>query len=247
MKLTKHDINELKRLQPELTITDSTISGCFYLSASLEKKSRGRGVKLACYPWHFQGTNNLKQINDHFYIDVTLDDNLYPNKVLETSGKLSSWKGAILPEYWHVNSDSSLCLGIETDIKEKQQNSESFATFINEILTEYFYYICHVNKFGNEPWEAYRHGLFAALEKASEGIDENAMFITCILTSDDDVWGAKKEWGILLNKTKVSTIKYKSNCPFCQKSTLARNCKHHKKQIKGYNKIFQYLSTPPSK
>lgn len=246
MRITEQDIDDLKILQPELTITGSTISGCFYVSASLEKKSRGRGVKVAFYPWNFQETNNIKQINDHFYIDVTLDENLYPNRVFETSGKLLSWKGDILSEYWHVNSDNSLCLGVEEDIKEKQQNSDSFASFINEILTEYFYYICHVKKFGTEPWKAYRHGLFAALEKASEGIDKNFEIIFDILASYDEIWGAKKEWIILLNKTKASKIKYKSNCPFCHKSRLVKDCKSHKEQIKGYNEIIQYLSLIPS-
>lgn len=246
MKITKHDIDKLKLLQPELTIIGSTISGCFYVSASLEKKSRGRGVKVAFHPWNFKETDNIKQINDHFYIDVRLDENLYPNRVFETSEKLFLWKGCILSEYWHVNSDNSLCLGVEADIKQKQQNSESFANFINEILTEYFYYICYVKEFGHEPWEAYRHGLFAALEKANEGVDENCKCIVDILTSDDEIWGAKKEWGVLVNKTKRSKIKYKSNCPFCQKIMLVRNCNFHKKQIKGYNKIIQYLPTLPS-
>jgi hypothetical protein len=243
LKITNHDIDELKLLQPELTVTGNTISGCFYLSASLKSKSKGRGKKVASHQWNVQGTNNPKHINDRFYIDITLDENLYPNTVIDLSGKLLSWKDSILPELWHINSDNTLCLGIESDIKKKYQNSTSFANFINEVLTEYFYYMCYVKQFGNEPWEAYRHGLFAALEKASEGIDKNgSAFITNILTTDGGIWGAKKEWGKLLEKTKVSKLKHNSNCPFCQKPTLVKGCKFHKKQIKGYNQILQYLS-----
>lgn len=246
MKITNQNIDELKLLQPELTIIGNTISGCFYLSASLESKTKGRGKKVACYPWNAQGANNPRHINDHFYIDVVLDENLYPSRVIETSEKLLSWKGDILSEYWHVNSDNTLCMGIESDIKQKQKNSKSFANFINELLTEYFYYICYVKQFGNEPWEAYRHGLFYALEKASEDINENASLILKILKSDAAVWGGGKEWISLLKKTKALEIKHNSNCPFCQKYTLVRNCNFHKKQIKGYNKIIQYQSKKPS-
>lgn len=243
MKITNHDIDELKLLQPELTVTGNKISGCFYLSASLKSKSRGRGKKLASHQWNVQGTNNPKHINDHFYIDITLDKHLYPKTVIELSGKLLSWKDSILPEFWHINSDNTLCLGIEGDIKQKQQNSTSFAKFINEVLTEYFYYMCYVKLFSNEPWEAYRHGLFAALEEAAEGIDENnCVFIASILTNGG-IWGAKKEWGELLNKTKASKLKHNSNCPFCQKPTLVIDCNFHKKQIKGYNKTLQFISS----
>jgi len=248
LKPTEGDIYALKLLQPELTTIGSRISGCFFLSACLENKAKGRGKRVACHAWNAEKKNNPKHISERFYINILLDESLYPSKTNETSGKLLSWKGDILSEYWHFNSDETLCLGIESDIKLKQKNSNSFASFINELLTEYFYYMCYVKKFGSEPWEAYRHGLFAALEKASEGIDENnSEFIFYPLTRDVDIWGGKKEWNTLLNKMKCLEIKHNNNCPFCQRPTLVSRCSSHKKQIKGYNKILRYLSSQRSK
>ncbi|KAF3980717.1 MAG: hypothetical protein HFP76_00645 [Methylococcales symbiont of Iophon sp. n. MRB-2018] len=248
MKPTKDDIDGLKLLQPELTTIGNRISGCFFLSACLENKTKGRGKKLACHSWNTERKKNPKHINKHFHINILLDESLYPSKVNETSEKLLSWKSDIPSEYWHINSDNTLCLSIESDIKLKQQNSKSFACFINELLTEYFYYMCYVKKFGNEPWEAYRHGLFAALDKASEGINEsNSESIFNTLTSDIDIWGGKKKWNTLLNKMKCLGIKHNNNCPFCQRPTLVSRCNSHKKQIKGYNKILRYLSNQGSK
>lgn len=243
MNITIDDFNELKILQPELNIIENVISGCFYVNACLENKSKGRGKKIALYSWNAPKTKNPKHINDCFYVDITLDENMYPHRIIETSGKLSSWEEHILPEFWHINSDDTLCLGIKSDIEQKQLNCNSYAIFINQLLTEYFYYMCYVKDFGNEPWEAYRHGLFAALEKANEDIERNWEEIEKILITNNKIWGAEDEWKALLNKTEALEVKYNHNCPFCQMPTLVKKCKTHKKQTKGYNKIIQYISS----
>lgn len=247
MNIRNNVLDELKLLQPELNVIGNVISGCFYVNACLENKTKGRGKKIALYSWNTATTRNKKHIKNFFYVDIILDESMYPQQTFETSEKLLAWKNLIPSEFWHINSDNTLCLGIKSDIEQKLQNANSFATFINQLLTEYFYYMCYVKDFHSEPWEAYRHGLFSALELANESIERNAESICMILTSDNGIWGAKDEWTALLKKTKTSAVKYKHDCHFCKVPTLVRDCKAHKKQTKGYNKIIQHLSSFQSK
>ncbi len=236
MTLSKADIVELKELQPELVVIGNKISGCFYLSATLVKKSKNRGKKLSHYAWNYEdkGADN-KYIHDYFYIEIVLNDDLYPIQAFETSGKILSWKEKIPEEYWHINSDDSLCLGEKPDILERQKQY-SFAQFINILLMQYFYYMYYVKKYSREPWIAYRHGLFAMLETAynSKNIKENLEFLNKIYKY------CKDEWDGLLVKTHTRKIEKNDPCPFCKCNKLAKNCTTHKKQIKGYNNLISF-------
>lgn len=233
MNLSKTNVKELKTLQPELAVIGNKISGCFYLSASLENKSKNRGCKLNYYSWNSK-SNNDKHICDHFYIDIILNENLYPDRVFSTG--ISFNENKIPEEYWHVNPDNSLCLGEQLDILEMQKQY-SFAQFINILLMQYFYYMAYVKKYLREPWKTYRHGLFAMLEIAysSKNIGNDLKLLNKYMEC------CKKEWGKLLNKTKKEKINNRDNCPFCKNKKLAKNCKTHRKQIKGYNNLSPFI------
>lgn len=231
MKLSKTDIYELKALQPRLAIVGNQISGFFYLSASLENKSKNRGKKVNCHPWNCESKNS-KHISDCFDIDIILDKKLYPERAF--SGKILSWKEKIPEEYYHVNGDNSLCLGEAPDIKTLQKQY-SFAKFINMLLMQYFYYMHHTKTYQKEPYEAYRHGLFAALNLAYEDVKSNDKLISKHLNY------GKPEFEKILKKTGEVEIKKTHNCPFCTHKILVKNCNRHRKQIKGYNKLMPYL------
>lgn len=232
MNLLKTDISELKKLQPELTIIDNKISGCFYLSALLIKGSKNKSNILKYYPWNCE-SSDAKYIGDNFDIDITMTEDLYP--ITTMSKKILSWKNNIPKEYWHVNTDDSLCLGRKRDILEMQKKY-SFADFINKSLMQYFYCMCYVKKHKKEPWEADKHGLSAVLENVY-----NSKNIRDLDTRYKGIWQCKEEWYSLLNKTKKLKIRNRDDCPFCPVKKLSRNCTEHKKQIKGYNKLFYKL------
>ena len=228
MILSKTNVKELKEFQPELVIIENKISGYFYLSASLEKKSKNRGKKVNCYLWNDK-VDSINYIFDDFDVNITIDEFLYPVTVY--SEKILSWKDKIPEEYWHVNPNKSLCLGERADIVEMQAKYP-FANFINILLMQYFYYMCYIKKRGIEPWQAYRHGLFRVLETAynSNKIGESLKLLK---------YCNKKEIEALLNKTHKRKIEKNNTCPFCKNKILAGSCNKHKKQIKGYNNIIK--------
>lgn len=233
MKLTKNDIEKLKKLQPELNIIDNHLSGCFYLSASLKNKSKNRGKKLNIYPWNCDKINDTNYFYDYFYITVILNEHLYPSKTVELKRKVLSWKQDIQSEYWHVNPDDSFCLGSQEDIL-KMQNKDDFANFINTLLNHYFYYMSYTKLKKMEPWIGHRHGVFAALELACIA-PINLELIKPHISYE------KNEWNNLLKKTNKIKIENKDDCPFCLMKKSARNCTRHKKQIKGYNNLISYF------
>jgi hypothetical protein len=53
------------------------------------------------------------------------------------------------PEYWHVNPDNTLCLGVKEQIL-KIQSSKTPAHFINTLLSRYFYYMSYVKLKGSD-------------------------------------------------------------------------------------------------
>lgn len=238
MTLTNDQIIELKKLQPELTVIKNNISGCFYLSALLKKKSKKRGASLEIYPWNHGHTNNPKHIIDQFYIDIKLDEDLSPT-AFETDGRLNQWKKRIPTAFLHVNLDDSLCLGNKKEIIQKIQDGDSYATILNNLLSNYFYYMSHAEKFGYEPWEGHRHGLLASFELASDNLEKNIDSVLNYLN--------REEWTTLLSKTKGAELKHKHQCPFCIKSTQIRHCFSHKKLVRGYNNFLKYLEEQPSK
>ncbi|SMN02564.1 hypothetical protein SPONN_1309 [uncultured Candidatus Thioglobus sp.] len=233
MTLSKTDILELKKIQPELVLIENKISGCFYLSASIENKSKNRGKRINCHSWNYESSNN-KHIHDYFDVNITLNEDSYPIQVF--SKKILSWKDKIPEEYWHVNPDNSLCLGEIPDILEEQKKY-SFEKFINMLLMQYFYYMHYTKGHLKEPWKAYTHSLFYILEVAANSKDVRNDLI--LLNKYIDAY--KEEWNNLLNKTQKQKIKNKHNCPFCHHKKLAKNCNEHKKQIKGYNKLVPFL------
>lgn len=234
--ITKENIDKLKELQPKLTVINNKISGCFYVSASLKKKSKNKKDRIIYFPWNYENKKDSNFISERFYIDITLNEELYPSEVFETNSKLSSWEGKIPDEYWHVNSNGSLCLGEEPDILKMKTESNSFAQFIHQLITQYFYYMCYVKKYyGKEPWKAYRHGLFLALEMAATDCSEFNIknIIKKNITFDINNW--KK----LLKKTNHGKIRNKENCPFCRVAPRkVLNCEKHRKQIQGYNILY---------
>lgn len=229
MKVRKEDISLLKKLQPELKIIGNQLSGCFYLSASLKKKEK----KLDIYQWNSDQVESKNYIHDYFYITITLDDGLYPLKLNELDKKVLLWEKEIQEEYWHINPDDSLCLGSKEDIL-KMKSQYNFASFINILLTHYFYYMSYVRLNQREPWIGHRHGMFAALEIASISVD-NLELIKFHLAYKIT------EWHELLRKTHKYKIENRDDCPFCLTKKMVKNCKLHKKQIKGYNNLLPYI------
>ncbi len=240
MIFSNSDIDELKKLQPKLDVVGHKIFGCFYLSASLNK---GKNKKITTRPHYYENTKKEIYLYDDFYLDITFykDKNHqnYPVAVYETSGKLLSWEKNIPPEYWHVNPDNTLCLGAKEQIL-KMQSSKTTARFINTLLTHYFYYMSYIKLNGFEPWKGHRHGLFFVLEIASKykKIDSNLLDkLNQLIDTDID------NWNKLLNGTEKNKLKGSAICPFCySKNKLVKNCKTHKKQIQGYNNLFDYFS-----
>lgn len=231
MFLSAQDITELGRLQPELSVAGNRILGQFYLSASLKNKSKNRKTKLNIYPWHRDDKSSKNHLTDVFDVDIMFGDDLHIYSVF--SEKILKWKAEIPAEYWHINSDNSLCLGKAAEI-EMMQQQHSFSSFINTILSGYFYHMLFVKIYGKEPWKAHRHGLFAALELSCNDAENDLFSITLPLYFD------RFEWQRLLSKTqgKKIDINGKTQCPFCRKNPLStRRCYPHKKQIKGYNNL----------
>lgn len=231
------DVEKLRNIQPELVAVGDKISGCFYLSASISNKSKGRGAVVVTHPWNFDPENDPKHIREHFYVDIQLDEDCFPT-VYEISGKILNWKSKIPVEYWHVNADDSLCLGSKREISHEKDTAESFADFLNKVLTHYFFYMAYVEKFGNEPWEAHRHSLLAALELSSDGVLENIDWVTRFMNID--------EWKALLEKTKGVELKLKDQCPFCVRTSEVRYCRSHRKLVKGYNNLVLYFKSDAS-
>lgn len=240
MIFSNSDIDELKKLQPKLNVVGNKIFGCFHLSASLNK---GKNKKITILPRYYKNTQKANYLSDCFYLDITFhkDKNHsdYPVVVYETSDKLLSWEKNIPPEYWHVNPDNTLCLGAKEQVL-KMQSLKTPAHFINTLLTHYFYYMSYVKLNGFEPWKGHRHGLFFILEVASKykEIDSNLLDkLNQLIDTDID------NWNKLLNRTEKNKLKGSAICPFCySKNKLVKNCKPHKKQIQGYNNLFDYFS-----
>jgi hypothetical protein len=229
------DIDELKKLQPKLNTVGNRISGCFYLSASL---SKGGNRKITIC----KDAQKANYLSDCFYLDIIFHKDKshqnYPVSVYETSSKLLSWKENIPPEYWHVNPDNTLCLGVKEQIL-KIQSSKTPAHFINTLLSHYFYYMSYVKLKGSEPWKGHYHGLFCILEIASHKEINDKLLRELKLLIDPDI----ENWNKLLNKTEENKLKSSAICPFCYgKKKLVKNCKPHKKQIQGYNNLVDYLS-----
>lgn len=240
MIFSNSDISELKKLQPRFNVVSNKIFGCFSLSASLNK---GRNKKITIYPSYYENTKKEIYLYDDFYLDITFykDKNHqnYPVAVYETSNKILSWEKNMPPEYWHVNPNKTLCLGAKEQIL-KMQSSKTMARFINTLLTHYFYYMSYVKLKGFEPWKSHRHGLFLVLEVASKDkkFDNNLLDeLNQLIDTDRD------NWNKLLNRTGRNKLKGSAICPFCySKNKLVKNCKPHKKQIQGYNNLFDYFS-----
>jgi hypothetical protein len=237
-KITSNDLKELYQLQPNLVVNNNQILGCFNLCASITKPNNPSKTKVVCYTNNLVIKNDKNLIQDSFYINIALDEMLYPTKVCETDNKILSWKNEIPEEYWHINPDNSLCLGERGDIEELQKNY-SFAQFIHIILSEYFYHMSYVKKYKKEPWKGYRHGLFLALE-------------FCYTAKNIENISEYHKSQILKLWKKIEKLKLKPNdkCPFHEKSQykpVVKNCKRHYKHIKGYNNFISSIKNSSQK
>ena len=60
---------------------------------------------------------------------------------------------------WHINHDGSICLGIFPEYQWKD-----VATYVLDKVIPYFYWASYRERYGIEPWKAYRHGCLGLMD-----------------------------------------------------------------------------------
>lgn len=220
--INNEEIKKLKELQPLLKVYDTQIMGIFILSASFNLKSKRFEPLIS-------NKSSSIFLENNFKIEIDIDKSGYPIKTFNTDNKINGWKNNIQPKYWHVNSDNSLCLGINRDIKKLFQELP-YAEFINHLLMCYFYYMSYINNKHKEPWTAYRHDEFYWLDNL-ELLNIYLLPIGIVKSVLQDINGLIK-------------IRNKDICPFCSKTDTKKShkCKEHKARIKNHNNILSIVN-----
>ena len=198
--INKDEIKELKELQPFLNVYRDQIRGIFILSAQYDKKSRrlqyGQSQK-----------SSLSYIKDSFKIQINITENGYPMHIFDVEQKIHGWKKYIPVQYWHVNRDGSLCLGVHEEII-KLFYELPYAKLINHLLTSYFYYMSYVRMKQKEPWDGHRHDRFFWLETQIKAEDElDARLLELCLR------GIMQAMVAPINQ--LQKINNHDTCPFC--------------------------------
>jgi len=132
---------QLKEKYPELE----------YFEEEKIVKISGEIVFLAEY-------NNVP-ITDSYFITITIPKN-YPNSlpsVFEINSKISR-------RFEHFLADGSLCLGVQTEIKEKMKKNPTLLYFVDSFVISYLYSFSYYAKYKQMPYGERAHGLDGIFE-----------------------------------------------------------------------------------
>lgn len=238
-------LSKLRKLQPELVCSKNGVCGCFHLSATRHPDSRNK-MKVLTFQHNCTSHKSYPDfIYEEFYILATwtYKGKYLDLKVLETDGKLNSWKKIIPSKYWHVYNEGFFCLGRDEDLYEIQKLFRKFETYFINIISQFLYHMTYIQRHGVEPWEGDRHDLSRFFEDVSRlnlsNTKERRKVIrhlaSCFL----------KEWEMLMavmlpyaeNKLE---IKDNSPCPFClldEKNQKSGQCIVHEEDIERFNQV----------
>lgn len=133
--------NQLKEKYPNLE----------YFEEEKNTKISGEIVFLAEY-------NNVP-ITDSYFITIIIPEK-YPDSlpsVFEINSKIPK-------RFEHFLTDGSLCLGVQTEIKEKMRKNPTLLYFVDSFVISYLYSFSYYTKYKQMPYGERAHGLDGVFE-----------------------------------------------------------------------------------
>ncbi len=117
----------------------------------------------------FYASFNNQEISDSYLIRIIFP-NEYPNYLPEAYEI-----GNRIPENYHKNTDTSLCLGAPPDQIQKFNVEPNILNYINNLVIPYLYRFSFIEKFGKAPFDDYSHGALGLLEYYFDYFDINSI------------------------------------------------------------------------